>query len=43
MTRRLLASYLLITVLTLLLLGVPLAVFFAQRERERIAADAVKG
>jgi signal transduction histidine kinase len=38
-TRRLLASYLLITVLTLLLLGVPLAVFFAQRERERIAAD----
>ena len=39
MTRRLLASYLLITVLTLLLLGVPLAVFFAQRERERIAAD----
>ena len=39
MTRRLLASYLLITVLTLVLLEVPLAVFFAQRERERIAAD----
>ena len=39
MTRRLLASYLLITVLALVLLEVPLAVFFAQRERERIAAD----
>ena len=39
MTRRLLASYLLITVLVLVLLEVPLAVFFAQRERERIAAD----
>ena len=39
MTRRLLASYLLITALALLLLEVPLAVFFAQRERERIAAD----
>jgi len=38
-TRRLLASYLLITVLTLVLLAVPLGVFFAQRERERIAAD----
>jgi signal transduction histidine kinase len=34
-----LASYLLITVLALALLEVPLAVFFAQRERERIAAD----
>ena len=39
MTRRLLASYLLITALTLVLLEVPLGVFFAQRERERIAAD----
>ena len=38
-TRRLLASYLLITALTLVLLEVPLGVFFAQRERERIAAD----
>ena len=39
MTRRLLVSYLIITVLVLVLLEVPLAVFFAQRERERIAAD----
>ncbi len=39
MTRRLLASYLLITVLALVLLEVPLAVFFDRRERERIAAD----
>ena len=39
MTRRLLLSYLTITVLVLVLLEVPLAVFYAQRERERIAAD----
>jgi signal transduction histidine kinase len=38
-TRRLLVSYLLITLIALVLLAVPLAVFFAQRERERIAAD----
>ena len=38
MTRRLLGSYLLITALALILLGVPLAVFFAQRERERVTA-----
>ena len=38
-TRRLLASYLLITVLALVLLEIPLAVFFAQRERERVAAN----
>ena len=39
MTRRLLASYLVITVLALALLEIPLAVFFAQRERERVAAN----
>jgi len=39
MTRRLLASYLTITVIVLVLLMVPLGVFYAQRERERIAAD----
>ncbi len=39
MTRRLLASYLLITALALVLLEIPLAVFFAQRERERVAAN----
>lgn len=39
MTRRLLASYLAVTMLTLLLLGVPLAAFFAQRERDRLAGD----
>ena len=39
MTRRLLVSYLLVTALVLVLLEVPLAVFYAQRERERIAAD----
>jgi signal transduction histidine kinase len=38
-TRRLLVSYLLITALALVLLEVPLGVFFAQRERERVAAD----
>jgi signal transduction histidine kinase len=39
MTRRLLLSYLIVTALVLVLLEVPLAVFYSQRERERIAAD----
>ncbi|HUV19566.1 MAG TPA: ATP-binding protein [Ilumatobacteraceae bacterium] len=39
MTRRLLAGYLTITVIVLVLLMVPLGVFYAQRERERLAAD----
>ena len=39
MTRRLLISYLTITLIVLLLLGVPLGVFYAQRERERLTAD----
>lgn len=38
MTKRLLLSYLTITVIVLVLLEVPLAVFYSQRERERIAA-----
>jgi signal transduction histidine kinase len=40
MTRRLLASYLTITVIVLVMLIVPLGVFYSQRERERLAADA---
>ena len=39
MTRRLLVSYLTITVIVLVLLMVPLGIFYSQRERERIAAD----
>ncbi len=39
MTRRLVLSYLAVTVFVLLLLEVPLAVFYADRERERVAAD----
>ena len=39
MTRRLVASYLTITVVVLILLMVPLGIFYAQRERERLAAD----
>lgn len=39
MTRRLLVSYLTITIVVLMLLGVPLGAFYSQRERERIAAD----
>lgn len=39
MTRRLLASYLTITVIVLILLIVPLGVFYSQRERERLASD----
>lgn len=40
MTRRLLFSYLTITLVVLLLLEIPLGVFYAQRERERLASDA---
>lgn len=40
MTRRLLVSYLTVTVIVLLLLEVPLALFFDQREEERFIADA---
>lgn len=39
MTRRLLVSYLTITLIVLVMLMVPLGVFYAQRERERLAAD----
>ena len=39
MTRRLLASYLTITLIVLVLLMVPLGVFYSQRERERLASD----
>jgi signal transduction histidine kinase len=39
MTRRLLASYLTITVIVLVLLMVPLGIFYSQRERERLASD----
>jgi signal transduction histidine kinase len=38
-TRRLLLSYLTVTLVVLLVLGIPLGMFYAQRERERIAAD----
>jgi signal transduction histidine kinase len=38
-TRRLLLSYLTITLIVLLLLEIPLGLFYAQRERERLAAD----
>lgn len=38
MTKRLLASYLVVTVIVLVILEVPLAVFYGQRERERFAA-----
>lgn len=40
MTRRILASYLTITVIVLVLLMVPLGVFYSQRERERLSSDA---
>jgi signal transduction histidine kinase len=40
MTRRVLLSYLSITLLVLVLLEVPLALFYGQRERDRIEADA---
>lgn len=39
MTKRLLLSYLTITLIVLLLLELPLGLFYAQRERERLAAD----
>lgn len=39
MTRRLVLSYLAITVVVLLMLQIPLGLFYAQRERERLAAD----
>jgi signal transduction histidine kinase len=39
MTRRLLVSYLTITVVVLLLLEIPLAVFFQQRELNRLTVD----
>lgn len=39
MTRRLIVSYVVITVLVLVLLEVPFAVFYAQRERDRLSAD----
>ena len=38
MTRRLLVSYLAVTVVVLLLLEIPLAVFYSQRELERLTA-----
>jgi signal transduction histidine kinase len=38
-TKRLLLSYLTITFIVLLLLQVPLGIFYAQRERERVEAD----
>lgn len=40
MTKRLLLSYLGITIFVLLLLELPLAVFFQQREMDRLSADA---
>lgn len=39
MTRRLLLSYLAVTVVVLALLEVPLGVFYAQRERDRLTSD----
>lgn len=39
MTRRLILSYLAVAVIALVLLEVPFAVFYAQRERDRFAAD----
>ena len=39
MTKRLLLSYLTITLIVLLLLEIPLGVFYSQREKERLEAD----
>lgn len=39
MTKRLLLSYLTITLVVLLMLEIPLGLFYAQRERERVASD----
>lgn len=40
MTRRLIVSYLIVTVFVLLVLEVPLGLFFQQRELDRLTADA---
>lgn len=40
MTRRLLLSYLAITLIVLVVLEIPLAIFYSQREEERLIADA---
>lgn len=40
MTRRLLLSYLAITLIVLIVLEIPLALFYSQREEERLIADA---
>lgn len=40
MTRRLLLSYLAITLIVLVILEIPLAIFYGQREEERLIADA---
>ena len=42
MTRRLVLGYLTITVIVLVILEIPLAVFYGQREEERLIADAEK-
>ncbi|TFH18782.1 MAG: two-component sensor histidine kinase, partial [Acidimicrobiales bacterium] len=39
MTKRLLLSYLTITLVVLLLLEIPLGLFYAQREQGRLEAD----
>lgn len=39
MTRRLLVSYLVITLVVLMMLEVPLGIFYAQRERDRFTTD----
>ena len=39
MTRRLLAGYLLLTGVVLVVLMVPLGIFYAQRERDRFTTD----
>jgi signal transduction histidine kinase len=40
MTRRLILSYLIVTVFVLLILEIPLGLFFQQREQDRLTADA---
>ena len=39
MTKRLMLSYLIITLIVLLMLEIPLGLFYGQRERERLIAD----
>ena len=39
MTRRLLLSYIAVTLVVLILLELPLGLFYAQRERDRLASD----